>query len=82
MSEFVRQVKQPVKPLASRLGRLDIELTERCDNDCVHCCINLPVGDAAAPLGGPGPAAMAMTDADWPTARRDAQRCALAPGQP
>ncbi len=48
MSEFVRQVKQPVKPLASRLGRLDIELTERCDNDCVHCCINLPAGDAAA----------------------------------
>ena len=27
------------KPL---LGRLDIELTERCDNDCVHCCICLP----------------------------------------
>ncbi len=48
MSEFVRQVKQPVKPLASRLGRLDIELTERCDNDCIHCCINLPAGDAAA----------------------------------
>jgi radical SAM protein with 4Fe4S-binding SPASM domain len=48
VSEFVRQVKQPVKPLGSRLGRLDIELTERCDNDCIHCCINLPAGDAAA----------------------------------
>jgi radical SAM protein with 4Fe4S-binding SPASM domain len=48
VSEFVRQVKQPVKPLASRLGKLDIELTERCDNDCIHCCINLPAGDAAA----------------------------------
>lgn len=28
--------------------RLDIELTERCNNNCVHCCINLPVNDAAA----------------------------------
>jgi radical SAM protein with 4Fe4S-binding SPASM domain len=48
VSGFVRHVKQPVKPLASRLGQLDIELTERCDNDCIHCCINLPAGDAAA----------------------------------
>ncbi len=31
-----------------RLGRLDIELTERCNNDCIHCCINLPANDAAA----------------------------------
>ncbi len=30
------------------LGRLDIELTERCDNDCVHCCICLPADDAVA----------------------------------
>ena len=33
------------------LGRLDIELTERCDNDCMHCCICLPErrrGGAAA----------------------------------
>ena len=30
------------------LGRLDIELTERCNNDCIHCCINLPVGDRVA----------------------------------
>ena len=48
MSEFVRHVTRPEKPVASRLGRLDIELTERCDNDCIHCCINLPAGDAAA----------------------------------
>ena len=33
------------KPL---LGRLDIELTERCNNDCIHCCINLPADDMAA----------------------------------
>jgi pyruvate-formate lyase-activating enzyme len=32
------------------LGRIDIELTERCDNDCVHCCIALPEGDAEAEL--------------------------------
>jgi radical SAM protein with 4Fe4S-binding SPASM domain len=28
--------------------QLDIELTERCDNDCIHCCINLPENDAKA----------------------------------
>jgi radical SAM protein with 4Fe4S-binding SPASM domain len=33
------------KPL---LGHLDMELTERCNNDCIHCCINLPMGDHAA----------------------------------
>jgi radical SAM protein with 4Fe4S-binding SPASM domain len=36
------------KPLGGRLRRLDIELTERCDNDCIHCCINLPASDRAA----------------------------------
>ncbi len=30
------------------LVHLDIELTERCDNDCVHCCVNLPENDARA----------------------------------
>ena len=30
------------------LGHLDIELTERCNNDCIHCCINLPMDDHAA----------------------------------
>lgn len=34
-----------VKPL---LGRLDMELTERCNNNCIHCCINLPADDARA----------------------------------
>lgn len=33
------------KPL---LGRLDIELTERCPNNCLHCCINLPADDMDA----------------------------------
>lgn len=30
------------------LSRLDMELTERCNNNCVHCCINLPVEDVEA----------------------------------
>jgi radical SAM protein with 4Fe4S-binding SPASM domain len=30
------------------LGRLDVELTERCNNNCIHCCINLPADDRAA----------------------------------
>ena len=30
------------------LGRLDMELTERCNNNCIHCYINLPVDDNAA----------------------------------
>ncbi|MBP2676748.1 MAG: Radical domain protein, partial [Deltaproteobacteria bacterium] len=33
------------KPL---LECLDVELTERCDSDCIHCCINLPAGDPRA----------------------------------
>ncbi len=33
------------KPL---LSLLDIELTERCDNNCIHCYINRPAGEAAA----------------------------------
>jgi radical SAM protein with 4Fe4S-binding SPASM domain len=30
------------------LARLDIELTERCNNDCLHCSVNLPAGDGEA----------------------------------
>jgi MoaA/NifB/PqqE/SkfB family radical SAM enzyme len=30
------------------LGQLDIELTERCNNACVHCLINLPEHDEGA----------------------------------
>ena len=48
MSEFVRQVKQQAKPIVPRLWCLDIELTERCNNDCIHCCINIPANDADA----------------------------------
>ncbi len=30
------------------LGYLDLELTERCNNDCIHCCVNLPEMDTRA----------------------------------
>lgn len=30
------------------LSQLDIELTERCNNNCIHCCINLQEDDVAA----------------------------------
>jgi len=30
------------------LGQLDVELTERCNNDCIHCCISLPEDDVAS----------------------------------
>jgi radical SAM protein with 4Fe4S-binding SPASM domain len=48
MSDYVRHIKRPEKNIASRLGHLDIELTERCNNNCIHCCINLPAGDNEA----------------------------------
>jgi radical SAM protein with 4Fe4S-binding SPASM domain len=46
MSEYVNKIKQLNRPLASRLGHLDIELTERCNNNCVHCYINQPEDNA------------------------------------
>jgi radical SAM protein with 4Fe4S-binding SPASM domain len=36
------------KNRAPLLGSLDLELTERCNNDCIHCCINLPADDVRA----------------------------------
>ena len=33
---------------APLLHSLQIELTERCNNDCIHCYINRPAGDRAA----------------------------------
>ncbi|MFO7866214.1 MAG: radical SAM protein [Candidatus Aminicenantes bacterium] len=48
MSKYIRRIKKPEKHLAPRLGRLDIELTERCNNNCIHCCINLPENDREA----------------------------------
>jgi MoaA/NifB/PqqE/SkfB family radical SAM enzyme len=45
MSEFVRKVRETVKPIGPGLRHLTIELTERCNNDCIHCCISQPVND-------------------------------------
>jgi len=36
------------KTVKPTLSDLDIELTERCNNNCVHCCINLPADDLIA----------------------------------
>jgi radical SAM protein with 4Fe4S-binding SPASM domain len=41
MSEFVRKETRLQNPIKSRIFQLDIELTERCNNNCIHCCINL-----------------------------------------
>lgn len=30
------------------LTRLDVELTERCNNDCLHCSVAIPAADAGA----------------------------------
>ncbi len=48
VSDYVRRVGGALPGLTPRLASLDVELTERCDNDCIHCCINLPAGDAEA----------------------------------
>ncbi len=39
-------LRNPGKP--PLLSRLDMELTERCNNNCVHCCINRPMDDLEA----------------------------------
>jgi radical SAM protein with 4Fe4S-binding SPASM domain len=36
------------KSSARELDHLDLELTERCNNDCIHCSINRPAEDMAA----------------------------------
>jgi len=49
---YVRKVRALPAALsagwAPAASGLDMELTERCDNDCLHCCINRPANDAAA----------------------------------
>jgi len=46
--EYTQKLKSHDFVLASKLGHLDIELTERCNNNCIHCCINLPEDDCEA----------------------------------
>lgn len=45
---YIQTLKSHELNIASRLGHLDIELTERCNNNCIHCCINLPENDRQA----------------------------------
>ncbi|MFO7676102.1 MAG: radical SAM protein [bacterium] len=51
-SRYVERVRddQPERWLKHRplLERFDIELTERCNNNCIHCYINLPMANRAA----------------------------------
>jgi len=55
MKESVYVVRKKISPdfwknkgQALLLGKLDIELTERCNNNCIHCCINIPATDLIA----------------------------------
>lgn len=45
MSKYVSRTKILSKPVSSRLRHLDIELTERCNNCCIHCYINQAEND-------------------------------------
>jgi radical SAM protein with 4Fe4S-binding SPASM domain len=51
-NEFVTRRKSSPEPVYQSgrplLHHLDIELTERCNNNCIHCCINLPAKDQKA----------------------------------
>jgi len=61
LEEFISRKSIASNPLwkqrQPRLRALDIELTERCDNACQHCYINLPADDAAQQRE--------LTTADW-----------------
>ena len=41
-SSWDRQKQQDI-PLS-----FELEITARCNNDCLHCYINVPAGDSAA----------------------------------
>lgn len=45
---YSRIVNQMENSPRGELVHLDIELTERCNNNCVHCYINLPANDIQA----------------------------------
>ena len=58
----------------------DLEITARCNNDCRHCYINLPAGDAAAKAAELTPAAI-LGIADQAVAM-GAVWCLLSGGEP
>jgi radical SAM protein with 4Fe4S-binding SPASM domain len=39
---YYRRVDSLEKRISPKLGQLDMELTERCNNNCIHCYINQP----------------------------------------
>jgi radical SAM protein with 4Fe4S-binding SPASM domain len=49
---YARKVRSDRAPVWGQggplLARLDVELTERCNNDCVHCSVNRPAADPDA----------------------------------
>ncbi len=52
-SDYVETTRLPDHPLWGRMKNrvpysFDLEVTARCNNDCRHCYINLPAGDALA----------------------------------
>ena len=52
ISPYVVERKRTETPLWAKNGtplrQLDLELTERCNSNCIHCCINRPADDAWA----------------------------------
>ena len=52
MNTHVTKIRTDKSPLWQNnrplLTHLDMELTERCNNNCIHCYINLPVDDIKA----------------------------------
>jgi radical SAM protein with 4Fe4S-binding SPASM domain len=48
MKTYITYINQFEKSLRGDLYNIDIELTERCNNNCVHCYINLPIDDTRA----------------------------------
>jgi MoaA/NifB/PqqE/SkfB family radical SAM enzyme len=50
-SYVVKRKPHQVSRRVALLNRLDIELTERCNNACIHCLINQPEHDAKSQEG-------------------------------
>jgi len=46
MSDYVKRTFDNPLRKSQLLGMLDMELTERCNNNCIHCYINLPADDS------------------------------------
>lgn len=47
MSGYIRKTSKAPFQIHTLINSLDMELTERCNNNCIHCYINLPANDSA-----------------------------------